>query len=706
MGVIFSRPFHFIYGKFNDGKHAAVTRVKNTKNAICTKVTNAKNTVVDTVQGVTNKVYSTVGDVKNKIVQTIVGTKNCICGGIYSMVNGVRTAICTVCGGVKSVVCGTCNGIQSTVYGVCRGVKNFVSTKCTCIKNGVHKVTNVISSTANKTTTTVSDTCGSLRERINRVRSTRLTRLQKIKYSVLLFLFLLLGFVGGLIQWDVYRGNYDAAQNKVDTIWSLLEYSYDRMIWLSAHAYQLSLIGAKHAAIGLGLVAKYIKETAVITSVYLWDCLQIFLAVFYEYSCIVIEQIYIYLCVACVSLVDISVISFGFLKEMTVKLASISYDISTIAAHHTFEASKYAVAQSFQVFFFSVEKSIDGFCLLSTFTYAAILSTVHYGWLGLWHGSIAAYDGLIYITVNGSIALYYGIIYTLDVLQLTIIGLLTGSYTLSQLIVDASTFIGLHSYSLSIYLYHTTSNVIILLTDWTIVLSNGIYDFTCSSSFYIWSTLCNVSYSTFVWTIWSIETCTLATINTCVFIYEWTYTIITVGSQSLYVGLNQYCLHYAYVLGVYIVELCIKTAHILIKFFTDLVFFFWKFISVATYHIYTVSSIVFAFIYQIISAVMTIIKFWIDGMVFFVTVIFTSVIWLLDETLFAYQYAMQKYNRWRDVLFIGVCTLIVVYCGGVLKDRRDDELDGQDYETDDEEEEFIESEYSIIIVYCQMTKPR
>ena len=64
---------------------------------------------------------------------------------------------------------------------------------------------------------------------------------------------------------------------------------------------------------------------------------------------------------------------------------------------------------------------------------------------------------------------------------------------------------------------------------------------------------------------------------------------------------------------------------------------------------------------------------------------------------------MMTYNRYREILFLGVCALIVVYCGGVIKDRRTrrsgdgDGVDGaEESSTDEEEEEFIRETISVM----------
>ena len=278
-----------------------------------------------------------------------------------------------------------------------------------------------------------------------------------------------------------------------------------------------------------------------------------------------------------------------------------------------------------------------------------------------------------------------------------------GSYTVSQLILDASAFTVTKCYQYSFTLAAFVSETSSLLYHWSCVTISTTIDVVTASTLYVYNTTYWLSTTLYQWLLVSCETFVVTTLSAVQFISYWSYTIVTVGSRSLYVAFNQYGLHYGYILVTHIVDWILMMATILIKFFTDLAVYFWRFISVATNQIYTVLYIVFGFCYQIISAVLSIIRFWIDGMVFLVTIVFSGVIWFLEKTIFAYTSAMMTYNRYREILFLGVCALIVVYCGGVIKDRRTrrsgdgDGVDGaEESSTDEEEEEFIRETISVM----------
>ena len=276
----------------------------------------------------------------------------------------------------------------------------------------------------------------------------------------------------------------------------------------------------------------------------------------------------------------------------------------------------------------------------------------------------------------------------------------SGSYTLSQLILDASAFTVSKSYQYSFIFAECVSDTCCVLYHWSRVTFLTTSHIVCVTSVYMYATTCWLLNTLYDSTTSMFETAVVWTLEAVMFLRYWLYTIVTVGSRSLYVGLNQYALHYGYVLVTHILDWIIIAASILIKFLTYLAVYFWRCISVATNQIYTIFYIAFGFCYHIVAAIFSIVRFWIDGMVFLVTVVFSGVIFVLERTIFAYTSAMASYNRYREILFLGACALIVVYCGGVVKDRRTsgagDYLDGVESDTDEEEEEFIRQTISII----------
>ena len=79
-----------------------------------------------------------------------------------------------------------------------------------------------------------------------------------------------------------------------------------------------------------------------------------------------------------------------------------------------------------------------------------------------------------------------------------------------------------------------------------------------------------------------------------------------------------------------------------------------------------------------------------------VTLLFRSVIWLLAQVALVYAAMLRQYDVYRDVLFVTFIIIIIVYCTGLVRDRRpssgdagdgsDDEIDG-DAKTDDVEDD-------------------
>jgi hypothetical protein len=75
------------------------------------------------------------------------------------------------------------------------------------------------------------------------------------------------------------------------------------------------------------------------------------------------------------------------------------------------------------------------------------------------------------------------------------------------------------------------------------------------------------------------------------------------------------------------------------------------------------------------------------AVMYVLTAVFGSIIWFLEETLFAYAYMMHQYTMYQEILFVLIIGVLSLYCTGLVRDRNRSGAD-----SDDSDEETDESE--------------
>ena len=268
-------------------------------------------------------------------------------------------------------MCRICGGITSGVCSVCHGVCDKVCLVYCCIRNCVYNVTYRIQRCYIKTSSTLSSGYNHACDCYMRARATKLTRFQKIKYGIFLFLFLLLGFVGGLIQWDIYHGDYESAQHKVDTLWALLEYCYHRMLWLSDHtwkeakhfsiyAYHHIKHAGSHALVLTEVAAQHVWSGIKIFTTYSCAGLLIMLKHFYIISCVCLEYFYIVLCFVVSVSFDWTVLALYAVKDASIVTVTLIHDIMRICIIYLAYGSKMAGIYTVQGIAYTSDLSWQG----------------------------------------------------------------------------------------------------------------------------------------------------------------------------------------------------------------------------------------------------------------------------------------------------------------------------------------------------------
>ena len=150
-----------------------------------------------------------------------------------------------------------------------------------------------------------------------------------------------------------------------------------------------------------------------------------------------------------------------------------------------------------------------------------------------------------------------------------------------------------------------------------------------------------------------------------IFTWEWTKTIVTFVCRWLYIILNNFGLKWLAILlsylmkllehlGLYILSWCMIVVEFLQHCMLSIVGCFW----------------------QITSRVIQITHF----------AIATAYV-IVHDTVTAYQYLMETYNTYREMLFLIFVGLITLYCSGLIRDRRKSEYDSDDDDYEDDEEE-------------------
>ncbi len=599
------------------------------------------NYVKGKVNNAKQAVYKKVDDTKTGIKNAVLGTRDGIyqrvgdvADAVYSRVNAVRTGISSKIYGVKTSIV---NKYTSTTT----AVKNVFTGGATRYRNAKNAVSTRYRNTKNIITSKYTNTRDRVKNTYSRVREVKLTRWQKLKYGVLCLFLLTFFMILTSIIWDLYNGNFVSAQAKTDAVsafvcmigqflWILIENMLDVGKVAGNYAVQGATIGGDYAWAGTKVGAEYAWNGAQIAG----------------------DHIY----------------------HGSVTAAQYTAEGATVTGIYVYESSQVAVDYAYQGSKVAAEYS----------AYAIKEGSIHFI-----HGTKIFFKNL-------AIYSYEGAIYFAKTSKVVVIGLLTGSYSGTQAIMDGSMFAFNKTYHGSITVANWTQIVAqtswewacittAFVAHWSTVGATKVTSATIASTTFGWEWLCtmaifiyDVSYASFNFVV----TGTASAVN---FVWRWAHFIVVDGSKALYVGLNTYGLKWLYVGLTKLADCSVICGNIVFKFLHDLGLYLGTFFYVFTSQIYAVLYIVFSFVFHIINGIMSIIKGFFRGVMYCITFLFGGVIWFLQEFITGYMFMLNKYNMYRELLFVGFVGLIVLYCTGLMRDlRRPNQLQYSDDDSDDE----------------------
>ena len=655
MGAIFSRPVNYVKQKINqkveDTKTAIRTRIDNTKNAIYTKVDNTKTAITTRIDNTKNAITTRVSNTTNAICTRVTNTRD----GIVSRANKVKQATVDFKDGVVTRVTNVCTAVKTRYIATKEATitaYTTVKTKCINTKNAIHSK---YTSTKNK----IADT-------YHRVRNAKLTRAQKIKYGLLLTFILIWLLIGFIILLDLYLGDYEAANWKVEAVKAFWCYLGTLLLQILTNCLHYTKAGGEYA-----------WEGTKVGSEYAWAGMKICGAQIWEASLIGGEYV----------LYGAQVCGEYILYGTKLGAENIYHGLK-VGAQHTTNAALVGM----------------------NYTAEGAKVAFEYGSYGVKEGAIYMYEGTKYALINLAIGSYHAGIQLIHVTRMCVWGLLTGSYSGSAMLMDGTTFIANKTYHGSIAatnytciaatkLWEWGGITVAFISHWSVVGTGNLwkivsesaiytYETVVSGSIFLWESLCSTCAFVYKWTLISVDKVVTTTVAVATFIYTWGYYIIVNGSKGLYYGLNQFGLKWLLALSQAVAKWSGVLGTIFLKFFTDLGMYLWNFIYVTSMHIYNVLYIIFSFLYNILSGIMGLVRVNVDGVVYVVKLIFRGIIWVLEETLVGYYYMLNKYNNYREYLFLGFLALITFYCTGLIRDRRQS-LDSDSEDDDDEAEELI-----------------
>lgn len=655
MGAIFSRPVNYVKQKINqkveDTKAAIRTRIDNTKNAIYTKIDNTKQGIKDRIDNTTNAITTKVTDTTTAVCTRVTNVKD----GVVNRYIRVRDGVIAVKDGVVTRVNNTCTAVktrytrtkEAVIYGY-----TTVKTKCINTKN-------VIQDRYTRVRNKVVDT-------YRRVRNAKLTRAQKIKYGLLasfIMIWLLIGFV---ILLDLYLGDYKAAEWKVEAV---------KAFWccVGAFTWEVTVNCMHYARVG----GEYAWEGTKIGSAYVWEGTKIVGDHIWHAILIVYEHLL-----------------YG----------------AMICGQYMWHGTKIAAQETYNGMAVTADYIARGAATSAQYTKEGAVVAFDYGSYAAKESAIYLYEGTKYALINLAIGSYHGAIHLFHVTRMCVWGFLTGSYSGSAILMDGTTFIANKTYHGTFALVNYTCLgvnrawefgciTVAFVSHWSVVGSTHAWDAATKSIFYIyngiisgslflWESLCALCSFIYNWTLIISERTVTTTVNVCTFIWTWGQYILINGSKGLYYGLNQFGLRWLYNLSQLLAKWGGTLGAIFTKFFTDLGLYLWNFIYVTSMHIYNVLYIILSFIYTILSALMGIVRIKMDGLKYCVQLVFRAIIWVLEETLIGYYYMLDKYNNYREWLFVGFLGLITIYCTGLIRDRRQSAESDSEDESDEGEDDL------------------
>lgn len=652
MGAILSKPVVYIK-----------TKVDNTKRAIRKKIT-------DTRDGIYNRIDNTKNDITNKVL----GVKN----GIVNRIQNTHDAVCSKYNSIKTNICDKATASKNYVTSTVESIRTGVRTRVDRTVEKYNAVKTTVLHRYNQGKNTVIVVKNKAYSKYRQAREAKLTKWQKLQYSILFILCLTITLLSFSLMIDVYQGDYDSASRKVDAIYQtssiIASYSYEAGKIAGSYFLQAAGIFIHYLLLTLQCIGEYTIEWSTVAGQHmgaaLWKCTEYSYAggcVMLNYATTTLTLVAQYLWAGCQMLgrgifigsqlaVEYMVIGSKLGAEYAIIGSKKTAEYSVIGSKYAYEYGTIAVKEG------SVKFLRGTWYLLTNFRQASSEGIVY-----LWQGSKYMASMLFTGTQHGGVLLWQGAMYASN-----------------------STYHGTIS---SAKIMGTVLNSTMHLTKDTAIT---LFFFSKSLTE---STVHNIAKGT-INTANFTKNLVVAGYSGTALVVSYTYHGTVVGSKYLATGIhtvalkvghwchiavNQYGLKWLYTLVNFLAEWSQIFAQIMWTFIRDLGFYVGHFIFVFSSHIYNVIYIIIAFVYQIFSAVTTVIRMLVNGIVYCVTGVFSAVIFFLHETIFAYMYMLHKYNMYREILFVLFIGVISIYCTGLLHDRREDGDDSANSESDDED---------------------
>ena len=734
MGSLLSTPVAYVHAKVDKAKQAVQTGIDDTKNYIYTSIYNTK-------LAIKTRIVNTKDAISTAIQTRIDNTKR----AVFTRVDNVKNACLDTVSGVKNGVQRRVDAVTSGIRAITDGVQNGVNTVATSVVSAGNAVAGGVLAVKSSVSDKVSTTAASVSEAYQRTARRRLSWFEKVKYAVLLSFMMLMLIISGVLLWDVYNGDMDAAKHKISVMYTCvyntsvlsaqellrissicLSYTYSGLqiagayilVWSQIALTQMSYaanttqvysvegakIGFKYTVIASQTVGHFMNESAYVSAEYI----SIGSKVTWEYFLFASECSWTFMKYAFRRGTDFVVfgaeVTLSSLRVVLVYLGS----TSKACAIHLLNASEVMLK-------YLLRATKAGVALIAQWSMEA----------GVWSAEM-----LKYAATDGRVKLWAN-------LQVLAYDLFTGSYTVSELLLDTSTFIVNKTIRGSVVFFHWSMNALYTASEWTVQSAKVTTDCLVVSTVAVYHTTYNATitsynaiYVTVIWTYetvcsvsWTIYDFTCSVLSTtfhivfatskfiyvqtdaivrftiywvtaiATFLWQWLSYIVLTITHILDVTLNRFGVRYLLIACHYLTQWSLALGEIVFAFLCEVGTYLGRFCYSTGIHVYNVAYIVCAFLWQLVTGVLSIVKMFVSLLVMCVTGIFQVVLWFVDEFMLAYVYMLHQYNMYREALFFGFIVLITLYCSGLVQDRTvtaenthdddDDEFDGDDSCDDD-----------------------
>ena len=721
MGAILSKPVAYVHAKIDQAKQAIRTRINNAKNYVCTSINDTKlaikSRVVNTKNAISTSIHTKIDNTKTAISTRVDNTKkacrnttNCVKTSIQNRVNAVADGISTITNGVR--------------FGG-RAVATSVASIGDAVKNGAATVKSSFSGRFSRTRTRVN-------EDGERTSQNKLSGFKKVKYAIVIWIALLVIVIGGVLLWDVYNGDTDAAQHKIHTMYSFaysasvvsgkiilrlcttcLSYASSGLqiasgyifVWsqtalthllYAANATQVysveaAKVGFKHTVIASQTAGHFLNESAYMSAEYISAGSK----VTWEYFLFACARTWIFAMYACERGAEFTVIAAEFtisaLHVALLCLARTLKSCTTYLLNATEVMLRYLLHATKAGIAFAIDCSID----------AAVWS--------LEMLKYAATDGRVKLWANVQVLSY---------------DLYTGSYTISELLLDTSSYVLHKTVDGTVVFVHWAAYALYTGSDWlvqsamvtweavatgTVVVYHSTYDATittysaiCGAFTWTFDSVTTVSYTTYVYThavlstgfhvVYVVTTFVYIQTDTvirftaywistvAVFLWQILSAIVMTISHVLDVALNRIGVKYLVIVSQFVVKWTLILGEIVFGFLSEVGTYLGRFFYSTGVQLYNVVYIVCLFLWQLVAGIMGVVKIFVGALVYCVTGVFQVALWFIEEIVLAYGYMLAQYNFYREGLFFGFTILLSLYCSGLMQDRTliddTDKIDG------------------------------